>query len=212
MIPTEGKPKRQRSRVAAVIAVQKPAVVAVCVVLGVALCGCRRKAERDIHSESKMKFQSPEWNKAAAEDISVRTVSVLQRPASQVSFVNERDMLKLTPEEKDAIAAKGVTGELEVVYTAGSGSGSKEVRVVIIQRGPLKANARLPVPSSGSAIYVERDGALTPLLTNSPPSALTLEIFQEKKETTFFLDYPRDRTRYGGAVFWWDENGRFHEL
>ncbi len=182
------------------------------VVLAVALPGCGRKSERDIHSESKMKFQSPEWNKAQATDLTVRTVSVLQRPAPRLAWVNEREMLQLTREEKEAIAASGVTGQLEVVYTAGSGSGSKEVRVVIIQKGPLKANARLPVPSSGSAIYIEKDGTLTPLLTNSPPSALTLEIFQEKKETAFFLDYPRDRTRYGGAVFWWDENGNWHQL
>jgi hypothetical protein len=42
--------------------------------------------------------------------------------------------------------------------------------------------------------------------------SLTLEIFQEKKETTFFMDYPRDRVLAGGSIFWWDTNGKWHEL
>ncbi len=121
-------------------------------------------------------------------------------------------MLQLTPEEKKAIEADGVRGQLEVVYTTGRGSGSREVRVVIIQSSPLKENARLPVPESGSAIYIEKEGALKPLSTNFPVSSLTLEIYQEKKETTFFMDYPRDRVRSGGSIFWWDENGKWHEL
>lgn len=28
----------------------------------------------------------------------------------------------------------------------------------------------------------------------------------------FFLDYFRDRARYCGAVFWWDENGNWQQL
>ena len=159
-----------------------------------------------------MTLNSKEWKNAAAEDISVRIVSVLPRSVPQLSWLNEREMLQLTREEKEAIAANGVTGRLEVVYTAARGSGSKEVRVVIIQKGPLQANARLPVPKSGSAIYIQEEGKLKPFSFNSLASSLTLEIFQEKKETAFFMDYPRDRTRYGGAIFWWDENGKFHEI
>jgi hypothetical protein len=176
------------------------------------LPGCGRKSEKDVNSQSQMAIGSSQWNKAAAEDINVRIVAVLQRPASQLSWVNEREMLQLTREEKEAIATNGVTGQLEVVYTTGRGSGSREVRVVIIQSSPLKENGRLHVPESGSAIYIEKEGALQPLSTNFPASSLTLEIFQEKKETTFFMDYPRDRVRAGGSIFWWDANGKWHEL
>ena len=174
--------------------------------------GCGRKSEKDIHSESKMMFNSSEWNKAAAEDISVRIISVFHRPAANLSWINEHDLPQLTAEEQEAIAKHGVTGQMEVVYSTARGSGSKEVRVVINQTGPLTANARLAVPKSGSAIFIHETGELKPLFTNSPPSALILEIFQEKKETTFFLDYPRDRVRSGGAMFWWDEDGHFHEI
>jgi hypothetical protein len=176
------------------------------------LMGCGKKSETDVNSQSQMVFGSSQWNKAAAEDINVRIVAVLQRPASHLSWVNEREMLQLTREEKEAIATNGATGQLEVVYTAGRGSGSKEVRMVLIQSSPLKENGRLPVPESGSAIYIEKEGALKPLSTNFPVSSLTLEIFQEKKDTTFFMDYPRDRVRYGGSIFWWDENGKWHML
>ena len=183
-----------------------------CVLLAVIVLGCRAKSEKDLNSETKMVVGSPQWNKAAAENISVRIVAVLQRPATQLSWINEREMLQLTREEKEAIEANGVTGQLEVVYTTGRGSGSREVRVVIIQTNPLKENARLPVPESGSAIYLEKEGVLKPLSKNFPTSSLTLEIYQEKKETTFFMDYPRDRVRSGGSIFWWDENGKWHEL
>jgi len=186
--------------------------VTCCVLLAVTVPGCGGKSAKDVNSESKMIFGSSQWNKAAAENISVRIVAVLQRPAPQLSWTNEREMLQLTREEKEAIESNGVTGQLEVVYTTGRGSGSREVRVVIIQSSPLKENARLPVPESGSAIYIEKEGALKPLSTNFPVSSLTLEIYQEKKETTFFMDYPRDRVRSGGSIFWWDENGKWHEL
>jgi len=177
------------------------------------MSGCGRVNEKDVNAQSKMVPGSPEWNKAAAEDITVRIMAVLLRPAAQLSWVNERDMLQLTPEEKEEIATNGVTGKLEVVHTTGSGgNASREVRVVIIQSRPLKENARLPVPENGSAIYIEKAGILTPVSTNFFQSSLTLEIFQEKKETTFFMDYPRDRVRAGGAVFWWDESGKWHEL
>ena len=178
-----------------------------------AICGCARQSEADKHSAaSKLAFGSPEWNRQAAEDISVRIVAILQRPSQHLSWWNERELLQLTKEEKDAIVKSGVTGEMEVVYTTGRGSGSGEVRVVIIQTSPLSSDAKLPVPQSGSYIYIQRDGALKPLLTNSAASSLTLEIYQRKRETVFFMDYPRDRVRSGGAVFWWDENGKWHEL
>src|SRR5437016_4020750 len=178
------------------IGFSKPAsTAAYCVLLAVMVLGCRAKSEKDPNSKTKMVVGSPQWNKAAAEDINVRIVAVLQQPALQLSWVNERQMLQLTREEKEATATNGVTGQLEVVYTTGRGSGSREVRVVIIQSSPLKANARLPVPESGSAIYIEKEGVLKPLSTNFLASSLTLEIYQEKKETTFFMDYPRDRVR-----------------
>jgi hypothetical protein len=171
------------------------------------------ESELDIHSqESKIVYGSPEWNKAAKENISVRIVSVLQRPDSQLSWINERDLLQLKPEEKEAIRSRGVKGQLEVVSTDGRGSGLREVRMVIIQGSPLKQNARLPVPESGSAIYIENGGKLEPLFTNSTPSALTLEIYQDKTDTIFFMDYPRDRVRCGGGMFRWDENGNFHGI
>ena len=175
------------------------------------LVGCDKNPAIDPNSQSKMVFGSPEWNKAAAEDISVRVVSVLRQPGKELSWQNEGRVFSLTQEEQEAIK-KSVTGQLQVVYTTGRGSGSREVRVVIIMSGPLKENARLPFPETGSYIYLQEGGALKPLLTNSPPSALTLEIYQEKTNTVFFMDYPRDRVRSGGAIFFWDENGRFHEI
>jgi hypothetical protein len=51
-----------------------------------------------------------------------------------------------------------------------------------------------------------------PPLSGPLKGSLTLEIFQEKKETTFFMDYPRDRVLAGGSIFWWDTNGKWHEL
>ncbi len=176
-----------------------------------AVAGCGRRSARDEHAAaSKMRFGSSEWQKAAAEDISVRIVAVLRRPAKTLSWVGEREMLQLTPGEKKGVGTNGLTGHMEVVYTTGRGSGSREVRIVIIQSGPLTSNAVLAVPQSGSSIYVQEGGALKPLVTNSVASSLMLEIYQEKRETAFFMDYPRDRTRYGGAVFWWDEKGQWH--
>jgi len=176
------------------------------------LAGCYRNCEQDRHSQPNMKPGSPEWNAASAEDISVRILAVLQKPADQLSWANEREMLRLTLDEKRSIATNGIKGELQVVYTTGRGGGSKEVRVVIVQSGPLKADVRLPVPKFGSAIFVERAGELQPLPGNPPRSALTLEIFQERKETTFFMNIPKEGVRSGGAIFWWDENGKWHPL
>jgi hypothetical protein len=178
-----------------------------------AVCGCGRQSETDVHSaSSKLAYGSPEWNKKAAEDISVRIVAVLQRPAAKLSWIDEHSLPQLTTEERKAIAASGVTGQMEVVYSTGRGTGSREVRVVIVQGSPLSADAKLRVPESGSYIYIQDGGTLKPLLTNSPASSLTLEIYQQKGETVFFMDYPRDRVRSGGSIFWWDENGHWHML
>ena len=147
-----------------------------------------------------------------SKDPTVRIVAVLQRPAVGLSWANERDMLQLTPEEKKKISDAGVTGELEVVYTAGRGSGSPEVRVVIIQAAPLLFPTRIPVPINGSVVYLQERGVLKQVVTNSALSSLILEIKQETNQTMFYMDYPRDMTRYGGAVFWWDANGKWHEL
>ena len=178
------------------------------------LSGCGRPSETDKHAASaNLPFGSPEWRTAAAkEDISVRIMAVLQRPSDRLSWSNEREMLQLNAAEKDAITKSGVTGELEVVYTTGRGSGSREVRVVIIQTSPLSADAVLPVPESGSFIYIQDHGSLKPLFTNSMASTLKLEIFQQKPDTVFFMDYPRDGVRSGGSIFWWDENGKWHML
>lgn len=145
------------------------------------------------------------------EDVSVQIVSVLQSPASQLSWVNEREMLQLNPQEKETIQNHGIKGQFEVVSIAKRGSGSKEVRVVIVQTHPLKRNSQISIPQNGYAIYIENNGVLEPLLTNSP-SKLTLEIKQEKQATMFYMDYPKDRTRYGGGIFFWDENGNFHGI
>jgi hypothetical protein len=182
-------------------------------VMACTICGCGKQSETDKHAAaSKMSFGSSQWNNAAAEDISVRIVAVLQRPAAQLGWINEHNLPQRTREEKEVIATNGVTGQLEVVYSTGRGSGSREVRVVIIQTSPLTSDVKLPVPESGSSIYIQDGGTLKPLLTNSVASSLTLEIYQQKRETVFFMDYPRDRVRSGGAVFWWDENGKWHEL
>lgn len=151
---------------------------------------------------------------ALPNDPTVRIVAVLHRPSARLSWANERDMLQLTPQEKEEITKTGMTGELEVVYTANCGSGSPEVRVVIIQTAPIaiQSPAKFPVPAAGSVVYAEERGVLKPLVTNAAPSSLVLEIKQEKNQTMFYMDYPRDMTRYGGVVFWWDEKGKWHEL
>lgn len=178
------------------------------------LCGCGHPSETDKHAAStSLTFGSPEWRTAAAkENISVRIMAVLQRPSDRLSWSNEREMLQLNAAEKDAITKSGITGELEVVYTTGRGSGSREVRVVIIQTSPLSADAVLPVPENGSFIYIQDHGSLKPLFTNSVASTLKLEIYQQKPDTVFFMDYPRDGVRSGGSIFWWDENGKWHML
>jgi len=164
----------------------------------------------DPNSQSKLAFGSPEWNKAAAEDIRVHMISVVYLPGEKLSW--EDDIDKLTDEEKEAITKADLTGRLRVVLGQTRGSGSREVRVVIILRSPLKKSALLPVPEYGSAIYVQEDDSLKPLLTNAIPSALTIELYQKQLVTEFFMDYPRDRVRCGGGIFLWDENGHFHEI
>ena len=174
------------------------------------LVGCHKNPPIDPNSQSKLVFGSPEWNKAAAEDIRVHITSVVQLPGKAMTWEDNLD--RISDEERDVIAKAGVTGQLRVVLAQTRGSGSREVRVVIILSAPLKENARVPVPENGSYIYLQDGGALKPLLTNSVPSALTLEMYQEKTNTVFFMDYPRDRVRSGGAIFFWDENGKFHQI
>jgi len=176
----------------------------------VLLAGCGRAAPQSPNTKSTMVFGSPEWNKAAAEDIRVHIISVVQMPGKALSWEDNLD--RIADDEREAIAKAGVTGQLRVVLAQTRGSGSREVRVVIILAGPLKENARLPVPETGSYIYIQEDAALKLLLTNSAPSALTLEIYQEKTNTVFFMDYPRDRVRCGGGIFLWDEKGHFREI
>src|SRR5271170_2825009 len=113
-------------------------------------------------------------------------------------------MLQLSAAEKDAITKSGVTGELEVVFTTGRGSGSREVRVVLIQTSPLSADGVLSIPEHGSFIYIQDQGSLKPLFTNAVASSLKLEIYQQKRDTVFFMNYPRDGVRSGGSLFWWD--------
>ena len=174
------------------------------------LAGCDKNPAIDPNSQSKMIFGSPEWNKAAAEDIRVHIISVVQLPGEALSWEDNLD--RISDDEREALAQAGVTGQLRVVLAQTRGSGSREVRVVIILSGPLKENARLPVSETGSYIYIQEDAALKPLLTNSAPSALTLEIYQEKTNTVFFMDYPRDRVRCGRGIFLWDEKGHFREI
>ena len=174
------------------------------------LAGCDKNPAIDPNSQSKMVFGSPEWNKAAAEDIRVHIISVVQLPGEALSWEDNLD--RIVDDEREAIAKAGVTGQLRVVLAQTRGSGSHEVRIVIILSSPLKENARLPVPETGSYTYIQEDATLKPLLTNSAPSALTLEIYQEKTNTVFFMDYPRDRVRCGGGIFLWDGKGHFREI
>jgi hypothetical protein len=187
----------------------------ICIVItvfyGVCLAACDKPAETVNSQRTTTRGPAPS-PKAAPDDISVRIVAVLQRPAYQLEWINERQMLQLTPEEKATIASHGVRGKLEVVYTTARGSGSSQVRVVIIQTSPLKTNALLQVPKSGSAIYLQQDGDLKPLSPNIPVSSLRMRIMQEKGQTTFSLDYPRDGVTSGGSIFWWDEQGKWHPL
>jgi len=176
----------------------------------VLLAGCGRAAPQSPNTKSTMVFGSPEWNKAAAEDIRVHIISVVQMPGKALSWEDNLD--RISDEEREALAKAGGTGQMRVVLAQTRGSGSREVRIVIILSAPLKENARLPVPETGSYIYIQEGTTLKPLLTNSAPSVLTLEIYQEKTNTVFFMDYPRDRVRCGGGIFLWDEKGHFREI
>ena len=176
----------------------------------VLLAGCGRAAPQSPNTKSTMVFGSPEWNKAAAEDIRVHIISVVQMPGKALSWEDNLD--RIADDEREAIAKAGVTGQLHVVLAQTRGSGAREVRIVIILSAPLKENARLPVPETGSYIYLQDGGVLKPLLTNSAPSALTLEIYQGKSSKVFFMDYPHDRVRCGGGIFLWDEKGHFREI
>src|SRR5687767_2744128 len=81
-------------------------------VAGLLLSGCRNK-------------------RSGTMDVpAVRIVAVLHRPTAGLTWANEREMLQLTPDEKDAISKTAIRGELEVVYTTGRGSGPQEVRII----------------------------------------------------------------------------------
>ena len=147
-----------------------------------------------------------------AYDPSVRIVVVLQHPAAGLSWNERGDGLELTPQEKQSISKARVTGHLEVVYSGGRVSGSPEVRIVIIQVGPLQSSTSLPVPALGSAVYIQQGGALRPVETNSQLSSLVVELKQVGNQTMFYMNYPRDMTRYGGELTAWDDNGKWRGL
>jgi hypothetical protein len=79
--------------------------------------------------------------------------------------------------------------------------------VVVIQERPLTKSAILSVPAEGSAVYMQEGDGLVRLDTPGPPSALQLELTAQPGETRYWLDYPQDRTRYGGVLFLWDKDG-----
>lgn len=81
--------------------------------------------------------------------------------------------------------------------------------LVVIQHSSVIARVVFPVPERDSYMLMQGDGALAPLFTNSPPSALRLAIVPEAGQTAFYLPYPRDRVLAGGVIFTWDRNGNF---
>ena len=173
------------------------------------LVGCGGSEKDNMNGQAQVTFDSAPWKKAAAEDISVRIISVLQRPSPSLTWREDRPGLNLSQLEKQIIESQSVTGELEVIKSDGRGSGSMEVRVVIIQHSPVTKSVNLPVPARGSFIYIQKEESLAPLFTDGLPSALVLQVSPQPGYTAFRLDYPRDRTTYGGALFWWDKDGNF---
>lgn len=155
-----------------------------------------------------MAFGSVQWKKAAAENINVNLISVIQMPGTNLTWREDLPGLALSTDEKRILQEHRVTGALEVIITAGRGSSSVKVRVVIIQHSQITSKVTLSVPERGSYIYIQKGGTLVPLFTNSPPSALTIDVVPETGETMYHLDYPRDRTRYGGSLFSWDKSGK----
>jgi hypothetical protein len=148
----------------------------------------------------------------ASDDISICFVAVLRRPDPSFKWSNERDALRLTVEEKEVIQKYGLTGDFEVVLSGTRGQGSREVRVVIIQERPLAALAKIRVPSHGSTLYVQTNGVLKQLGTNSSLSSFVAEIMQEGNITGFSFDDPRAQVRFQGALFWWDKDGNWYQL
>jgi hypothetical protein len=178
-------------------------------VCGTLLQGCGQP-ESEMHPG--MNSGEHQASLGGVQDISVRLVAVVQRAGHGLSWIHESDMLRLTQEEKTIIERAGVTGQMEVVNTTERGSGHLTVRVVIIQHGPLTAKSQLTVPNRGSSIFVEEGIGFKPVSTNSVASGLVVELQQEGSETSFYLNYPRDRTRSGGGLFWWDANGEYKGL
>src|SRR2546422_8084013 len=58
---------------------------------------------------STMVFGSPEWNKAAAEDIRVHIISVVQMPGKALSWEDNLD--RIADDEREAIAKAGRSEE-----------------------------------------------------------------------------------------------------
>jgi len=185
-------------------------ICAVVLAISLGLVGCGDSRKASMNSNAHPTFGSALWKEAAAENINVRIISVLRRPSPSLTWSEDRPGLNLSQHEKQIIQSEGVTGELEVIKSDGRGSGSREVRVVVIQNSPVMKSVNLPVPAMGSFIYIQEEDSLVPLFTNGLASALVLQVVPQRGYTAFRLDYPRDRTAYGGAIFWWDEEGRFH--
>ncbi len=145
-------------------------------------------------------------------DTAVVLLSVICRPAEQLTWIGERDKLTLNEPEKHAIRAAGLLGQFEVLKYDRRGSGSKLSRVVIITAEQPTNTFNLPVPVDGSAIYYYRNGTLNSLQTNSMLSSLVVEVVPESGVTSYFINYPRDQVRYGGFLFLWDDSGNPREL
>ena len=57
------------------------------------LVGCHKNPPIDPNSQSKLVFGSPEWNKAAAEDIRVHITSVVQLPGKALTWEDNLDRI-----------------------------------------------------------------------------------------------------------------------
>jgi hypothetical protein len=170
--------------------------------------GCDHYSDRDRNEDSSMRFGSSRWEKAAAENLNVTLISVIQTPSANLTWQDDLPGMTLSVDEKRILREHKMTGKLEVISTAGRGTGTEKVRVVVVQQSQLIRKVRLLVPEKGSYIYVQKGGTLSPLFTNSPPSVLSIDVVPEPGETMYYLDYPRDRTRYGGSLFSWDKTGK----
>jgi hypothetical protein len=170
----------------------------------------------DSPDEPRLKVGSAEWKKAAAATVRLSIVGVVRTPGGKLTFHGVDGMaltddekrgirgLTLTDDEKRAIRGNGVNGNLRVLSLATRGSGASESRIVIIQDGPLSAPVVVPVPDTGSAVYLIEQGKPRRLTGEGRLLPLTLELYQDNSNTIYRLDYPHDRIRFGGALSWWD--------